>query len=326
MERYPLRGGFVLAEAAAACVVVGVLAALLLVAAAESRRQSSLGDSLANLQRFAAVTAAYGADNTDQFWTFSWRAGVDYGFGGIASTDVQAAANQAVEIMRRRGNPAIVRITGWIPHLSYSQLALADYLDLTLVQRWWASPEATQLLQWQDDPATLPPGTNNLHLRFQSSYELGPAFYSPDALQDGVPTIAQAGYQHSLFFVGDSNTRLGTRRQSDVRLPGQKVHMYDHYQRHFGPSTPYFMYAEARVPLLMADGSAAVRNTSDANRGFNPNEPLSLNPQHVLYQPSPLEPPTLSGEASELVLGRYRWTRSGLRGRDFGGPEIPWSP
>ena len=34
------------------------------------------------------------------------------------------------------------------------------------------------------------------------------------------------------------------------------------------------------------------------------------------------EPPTLSGDALEDVVGYYKWTRGGLKGIDFGGSEI----
>lgn len=316
------RRGLVLIEAMAASAIALLLAVLLTIWATDARRQASLSVTIANLEQFGEVTAHYGADYADRMWTFSWRGGEAYD-GWFATDDMQAAANQAVDIMRRRGEPQMPQITTWLPHLLYSQLVLADYLDLELPQRWWVSPEDDLLRRYQDDPSSLPPGGSNLRVRFQSSYELGPAFYSPDAMQDGVPTIEQST-QHNQFYVGTSATPLGRRTLSEIRHPAQKVMMHDRYQRHFGPRQAFFGYREARLPVLMSDGSVLVRLCGDANSGFNPNRPTSPGVMRYFYAPAPSEPPTLSGEEADLVFGFFRWTRSGLRGRDFNGPEVPW--
>src|SRR5690606_23661453 len=134
-----------------------------------SRRQASLSVSVANLERFGEVTANYGADYADRMWSFSWRGGVSYD-GWFAADDMQAAANQAEDIIRRPGDPQIAQIANLFPHRLYSQLVLADYLDLQLPQRWWASPEDALLLQYQDDPSSLPPGNSNRRMRFHCSY------------------------------------------------------------------------------------------------------------------------------------------------------------
>jgi hypothetical protein len=112
-----------------------------------------------------------------------------------------------------------------------------------------------------------------------------------------------------------------------VRYPSHKAMMYETNQRFFGSRELFFMYPEARVPVLMADGSAGVRSIKQSNPGFQPNMPTDPNPTRVLYTPElSWETPTASGEASETVNGGIRWTRSGLRGRDFAGPEVPWVP
>lgn len=33
----------------------------------------------------------------------------------------------------------------------------------------------------------------------------------------------------------------------------------------------------------------------------------------------------MNGSSEELLIAHYRFTRSGLRGRDFGGPDVPWN-
>ena len=50
-------------------------------------------------------------------------------------------------------------------------------------------------------------------------------------------------------------------------------------------------------------------------------------PTRILYTPQTNgDTPTLAGTSSEYVNCGLRFTRSSLRGRDFGGPEVPWVP
>jgi hypothetical protein len=73
----------------------------------------------------------------------------------------------------------------------------------------------------------------------------------------------------------------------------------------------------------MADGSASVRSTSSVNPGFRPAQPTHPDPTVASYQPDTnWEPPTRSGAASETLIMHLRFTRRGLRGRDFNGPEV----
>jgi hypothetical protein len=112
-----------------------------------------------------------------------------------------------------------------------------------------------------------------------------------------------------------------------VRHPSHKAMMYETNQRFFGSRELYFMYDEARIPVAFADGGVSVRSMAGANLGFRPNTPTSPLQSRFPYRPElTWETPTPSGASEELVFGRIRWTRSGLRGRDFMGPEIPWTP
>lgn len=47
-------------------------------------------------------------------------------------------------------------------------------------------------------------------------------------------------------------------------------------------------------------------------------------PAWVNYEPYALidEPPTRSGQSSEYTIGRYQWTREGLKGVDVAGREL----
>jgi len=338
---------FARAELLALLTILALIGVLLAVAFPDSRHRARLGASLTNLQRLGAGAADYAQDNADAVYSFTWRAGPGrmcedgYNFGAT-STDLQAAADQAVCIMRNlSGRTDIVRIDGWIPHLLYNHLPLIQYMGESLPSPLVVSPGDQRRLLWQkaiqenpSDPNTpyfalrcRPGGSSNAEKRwpYSSSYEIPPAFFSPDAQIGGVPTISQ-GPAHNQYNTGTA-TPLGRRVLSEIRFPSQKAMLYETNQRFFGQRELFFMYPEVRVPVLTADGSASVRSILYANQGFNPAAPFSSTPTRVAYTPDTTwESPTRSGATSEFVNGVIRWTRSGLRGRDFGGPEVPWVP
>ncbi|MGE3108322.1 MAG: type II secretion system protein [Phycisphaerales bacterium] len=339
---------FVLAELLCVIALLLVLAVVIAVLGPENRYRSQMAGSLNNLQRLGSGIADYGLQSSDSVVSFTWRAGEsrtcdDYAFP-VAGSDLDAAANQAVCILRRQtGRTDITQISGWFPHLFYNMLPLLEYLDEPLPSRLVVSPGDNVRVAWQDavrrDPADPNgpyfnmrcrpgyPSASNTDKRwpFSSSYEMPPAFYSPDAAVGNVQTIAQSN-THSLFFFGAS-TPLGRRLLSDIRHPSQKAMMYESNQRFFGSREPFFMFAEARVPVLLCDGSVVVRSSSYANQGFQPNSPTSSLPTQVNYVPDVAwETPPPNGSSNQFTPARMRFTRSGLLGRDFGGPEVPWAP
>lgn len=348
MTQRPVRA-FVLVELLALAAVAGVLVALLIVGSSDTRRQARLGDCTANMRGIGDAAAAYGADYAERVWSFSWRKGVNclaVPGGGcqpvVATSDSTAGAYQALDILRRRaGRYDIQQISSWVPHFSYSHLVLADYQSRELPDPTSVCPEDQPRLCWSSDPLAFdrcecvpfpgPPatcGTNGgKRWPYSSSYQLPPSWFSADNAQGVVNTISQAG-SHNTFMV-PSNAPLGRRLLSEVQFPSNKVMLYDTQARHFGPRTAFFAYAEARQPLLFADGAVSVRVAGDANPGGQPNIPSSPNHTIINYFPTPAphdwESPPLNGQPSESgLLGRFRFTRGGLRGRDFGGPEIPY--
>lgn len=69
-----------------------------------------------------------------------------------------------------------------------------------------------------------------------------------------------------------------------------------------------------------------MRLASDSNPGWHPALPAFPKPMEFSYKPDPWEPMTMSGAATDPVIGPFRWTRgtetqNGLAVRDFGGPE-----
>lgn len=327
------RRGLALIEVLVALVMLAVVISGLVLTAARDRRESRLAGSFDNLRFFAAGTQSYAADNANRFWTFSWQAGpqnTEYPDLNFAVSDLQAAANQAVYIMRRLGTvPEIPAISNWVPHIQYSYLPLIEHQGLALPSRVAVSPEDRVRLSWQRDAAGFlalparPSGSGGLVLRwiYSGTYELGPAFWSPDAASGPVQTVTQSSTHNTYFIPG--NTLLGNRTLDQVRYPANKAQMWDSHQRDLGRRVPFFAVQDARVPVLCADGAVGLRSTRYTNLGFQPSSPQSIGSTTFSYQPDPFwEPPAVTpGQSTDLVQGQQRWTRWGLRGRDFNGPE-----
>jgi hypothetical protein len=351
MSRFYSRCGFTIPEAVAGLAVAGLVLVFAVVGTSESRRSAGLGECLANLKRVGEGTGSYAADTQDRIWAFSWEANVvqetPWDDLALGDTIVQAHANQAVDIIRRRGvhggtenTCTIPKVNGWLP-INYAHLVLADYLGLALPSQVFACPQDRVLRSWQDDPCNKfdvgfwqplqPPDGGGVPLAadrrwvYASSYRITTAAYDYLA-SDPTPAawsrrIVQ-GFTHDLMMVSPANADLRGRPLSDVAHPSHKVHVFETHGRHGGARVPYYALAEASVPALGFDGSALARRTKEANRGWYPTLPAMDFATPVSYTPADFEPPTVGGGEIDYGTGHFRWTREGLNGRDFGGPEI----
>lgn len=324
------RLGFALNELVALVVVAATVASIFLIMSDRSRRTGRLGDDLSKLREIGALNRSYAADNADRVCTFSWRVGnytTQWPDLQNASTNLDAAAKQAVAIMRERsGNPALSRVNGWLPHINFSHLPLLDYAGDSLPQTGFISSGDRSRLQWAADPDCFmsecfpcqpPPTGSNYRWVYSSSFAISTAFIDLSPAGNRM----WPGPQHGTVFV-PGNVELGAALMTDVAHPSQNVMVGDSFARHFGVRQPGFFLAEARIPVLFADGAAALRSSGDSNLGANPNQWHSATPPEITYmQYACWEPPTVSGK-TDVGVGRYRWTRMGLKGRDFGGPEV----
>lgn len=321
------RPAFALIEVLVSLAIVAALLTVFALSAADSRRAASLGDSINNLKQYAWAGSAYTGDCAERVWTFSWRAGTsqpsEYGDLQFAPTDLDAAACQAADIIRRRHNGNFPRISAWVPHIMTSHLVLADQFNLPLPLPWVASPADVNRLAWQrwpNNPVPLPLGPpENVRWVYSSSYEFGPAFWSRDQRQGSQNTVEQSSTHNTYIIL--SGVILGDRSLTQVVYPSRKAMVWESHQRFFGPRTAFYAYPEARVPVLTVDGSVVARASSEANDGFSPNNPTSPFPTRFTYSPLNYESPALPG-VSAVVAGKMRWTRGGLTGRDFGAPEV----
>jgi prepilin-type N-terminal cleavage/methylation domain-containing protein len=344
-----LRRGFTLIEVLVVIAIIALLVAILLPAVGEARKAGRLTVCQGNMKQMGLAFTSYGADFNNRSPSFSWNQ-----YQGMAQienlpwlrpphpSDLQAAARQAVEILRRRAERTdIMEISGWIPHVLYSHLILNDYLQQRLPEPMVVCPEDKTRLLWHDTvrgkpaaqaraaflalPDTLRPptdGDQNSVQRwpYSCSYMYITSAYSSDWARAGRTTVQLATQDHYHYDIG--NGPLGRRSQDEIMFTSNKVLMYDAFARHSGKRTLWYAYPNVTQPLLFADASVRVEKTGDANVGFRPNQPTSDLPLRYPYRPRRWEPPTRNGSQAELVNGFYAWCRGGLRGQDFSGEEI----
>jgi prepilin-type N-terminal cleavage/methylation domain-containing protein len=325
------RGGFTLIELLLVIAIVALLVGTLLPALSKARAAGRSAVCVSQMKQFGVATGSYAADYKDRIWAFSWKANAKYDTWpdlNSHTTDVQAAAHQAIDILRRRADREdIPRPAAWIPHTLYMHLVLHDYLAQRLPERMVACPEDTHRLNWQTDPRNnydrgvwLPyqhePHAQRKRVPYSSSYQVVMAVYDANPIERRIQPMNYCCY------VVRNDTVLGGRLLTEVRFPSSKVHLMDSEQRHAGGRGLYYAVPQARQPLLMFDQSVNVHRTAESNPGWQPNDPTNPQPSVFGYSPEPWEAPTSTGEPGELVVGYYKWTRGGLLGVDFGAEEI----
>jgi prepilin-type N-terminal cleavage/methylation domain-containing protein len=328
-------GGFTLIELLVVIAIIALLISLLLPALGKARGAARTGICFSNLKQMSTATHSYTADFQDRLFAFTWKA------GGLRYTqdptlqnppdDMRAAVYQVVDIIRKRGDrPDFPIPGGWIPHVLYTHVVLQDYLAARLPEKMVVCPEDVWRNRWQayrdfDAGVFLPMQPNPLtdpamkRWPYSSSYQTPPATY--DNSRQGA-RIQQAGVSNSYFSFGTA-TKLAGRKLADVVSPANKVSLMEEAGRHGDRRQRYYADKNAKVALALFDGSVNLRRTRDANRGWMPNSPTVMSPTTFTYNPSsrPWDPPPNSA-GGDVVEGHYRWTRSGLRGIDFGGTEV----
>lgn len=317
--------GFALAEAVGLVVIGAILLSILVIAGVGQRREARLASDFAKLRRIAGYTESYAADFQGHIWGFSWTKEMvplptQYPDLKSAATDLQACANQAVDILRRVGDREdIPVITGWIPHISYSHLPLVDWVGLELPTLDFVSESDRYRWLWANDPAGfdagkyLPyqptPSPVNKRWPYSGSFEIGPATWDRSIVGN---RVNQHGFAFDVFAV-PSGGIYGPARVTDVTYPFAKTHVYARSEWVRTGEIPALAEC-ARVPMLFFDGAASRLLAAECNPGWNPNGPVSSVPT-TIYTEDPCAP-------GSFLIGRFRWTRGGLAGRDFGGPEV----
>jgi hypothetical protein len=335
MPRCRCCGGFARVEAVALLFIMLVMAALLLASGSYERRTAMLNRDLANLRQIGAWTFAYANDFEDRHPSFSSAPNVpNPDLRALASgTPMKQAVGQAVDIIRRiTGRHQFPVPFNWVPHAFYTHLVLADYARRDLPDTTFVSTGDKYRLNWLDDPINK--YDNGFWQPFQTPesgsvpgsarrWPYSASFQTPPAWWDRSITGFHVSQSTHMSYSVPSGAVLGGQNMSNAVYPAQKVMLHDHGSWHVSRTPRYFAYEGSAVTVLMGDGAAALRVTSDSNVGWNPRQPSSARATVFAYFPSKWEPPVVDvARRSDRYTGHYRWTRGGIRGRDFDGPEV----
>lgn len=337
---------FSLIELLVAIAIIALLISILLPALASARRAGRRAVCLSNMSQLGKAYVGYSADYRDRIATFSWKPGRSYSqfselnpVPGGGPWDISNVGGQYSVASSYQAVDAVARLTGrpasdfpvppnWQPHAYYTYLVLSDYLTRQLPEGAVICPEDSTRLSWRKDPPlSVPEGSHFTpdelwRLPFSSTYSTVPCSYAPDAANELGSTVGPAiGIAHNVVMPG--NLPLGGRSYTEIAFPSSKVSMFDLIARH-GTKPAYYGYPDAVAPALFWDSSVRQVRSRDSNFGANPNDPFNPAPVQITYRPDiniMREPPTRSGQPTELTSAYYQWTRGGLKGVDVGGGD-----
>lgn len=332
---------FTLIELLVAISVIALLIGILLPSLGKSRKSGRSLQCHSNMKQFGVALHNYAADFRYVTSAFSWKPGQSLSrfpdLQGGASY-LQSHCNQAVDIVRRRtarNDGYYAPITDRFLDRNFGHLPLIDggYFSEKIPETVTACPEDRMTVVWQRNLDITPglaetgdPDPNSSLafkriLPFWSTYQSVPNAWSRE-IDISPLTQASGGPGYHLLYYYTNQTVLENRNIADVMFPSQKVWIFDLFDRHHYGRTIWHSYEMAAQPLLFFDGAVSVRKTSDSNRGWHPSSPGNPNVVTTYqYWPTSFEPRTVSNAAADTVTGYFRWTRSGLKGVDFGGAE-----
>jgi len=341
------RPGYTLRDLAAACAAIAVLASLLVVTTSKNRAAAGLNRDFGNLRQIGQWTHAYAADSEDRVPALNeapdtiWPVLRPIPGSG---QEMSNGAKHAVDIIRRlTGREDFPLPSNWYPFAYYNHLALADHVARPLPDRAWIATGDVHRMNWTDDPVNKhdrgfwqpfqqpqgggPPAARDKRWPYSASFQLGAAWYDKGQSDWTSMDLGRTSQVLHNSYSVPSNVDLSGQRMAGAAFPSQKVLWHDYGDWYHTRRSFFFASvgseADPRVAALLADSSAGARASVDANPGWNPEHPTNSGAMDFAYQPRDWEPPTASGNPAEAIrAGYYRWTRGGLKGRDFDGTEI----
>lgn len=343
-----VRRAFTLIELLLVVAIIALLISILLPAIGKARKAARVSICMSNQRQVAAGNHNYASEWKGKLCAFTWGPTTSQSswteLNNHQNDYIQAHANQAVDIVRRRTGDATTYglIDGRMVDRNFGHLPLLDggYLTEKLPDPVAACPEDRQTLIYQKYVGNYqaaisqggdidPPSEVNYKkiYPFWMTYQYVPNAWSPEI---GPYVIRQAsgspGY-HMLYQVFEGLTPFVSRSIDDVGFPSQKVWMFDLFDRHYYKRPLWHAFTVTSQPLIMFDGSVSIRSTKNSNRGWRPpdNNNAAATAPITVYAYWPVvgqEPATLSGAAQQNVEGMFRWTRAGIKGIDFGGGEV----
>ncbi len=321
------RQAFTLIELLVVIAIIALLVGILLPVLAAARRTAREAVCSANMSNHGKAAAAYASDHKDRFATFSWRRDIPYTvFGssrayGPYGTDYEAAQWQVVDLLNKYAATSSDDTSAPFPYTEYNSIFLAEYFSQHIPEPIGICPADRQQLQWAADPqATIAQFPDDTLRWARSSYTVPLAFFAEIDRESSTAMLRLADNSsvqvHPL-------TPLGTRKLSDVYFPSQKVMYHERFSRHARLAPAYFTHPQAVVTVAVADGSVRSLHTSDANQGGYAQADGTVARQSVSYLPSTIfGDPAWPDAAPASQPPRYAATVGGLKGVDFGGPEV----
>jgi len=350
------KNAFTLIELLVVIAIIALLIGILLPALGQAQRSAKNVLSQSNMRSLNTGAANYATDNQDRIFSYTWRGGVPYlmpdGRTKTDSSDSRAAMRQNQEILQRvtgriNGRAKIKFFDGRLPHRRYSHLVLLDFLTNVQPEPSAASPFDRNLIDWQSNTLeyiepgnSLPYGNSSgdytgyadsqgwtdekvlQRWPFASTYQMVPAAWNTDGIA-GAPTWAPVADSPHLFTsTGQGDPPVGRRKLTQVAHSSGKVMMFEEFDRFSDKDGLYFAYPEAKPNLAFFDGSVRSEQTADCNAGWNPAQPRAEWLQK--YVPLDTFPLPKDGLLNNNVTycQRFRWTRYGLQGIDFGGKDV----
>jgi prepilin-type N-terminal cleavage/methylation domain-containing protein len=350
--------GFTLIELLVVIAIIALLIGILLPTLAEARKIAKLLICQSNMSNNTKGAFSYAAEFKDTLFSLQSYRGktkvwdtnglnITVTYAATAEAERQSAADDAVNIMKRRG-VVIDRITAaWIAPVLYNHLKLQDFLAQSLPTKVVACSEDRSLLEWQKDPQNyrtlgfpVPDSSGNANWDrrwpYSSSYQSQTSWWASD-----YDTPADAAWYFTTANTYTSrgggqsgpNPDIGRRLLSDVRFPGEKIKDFDRESRHYTKKSFYWNYDDARQPLSFFDGSVRVKITGDANRGWDWGTTASMRNMSASYdytynnQDATNWLPALrdgSRGSATFSAAYFATTRGGLQGVDYGAAEPIW--
>lgn len=322
---------FTLIELLVVTAIVGVLVGLLLPALASARAAARAAVCTVNLANYSRAVSAYAADNKDRFATFSWqRNGVyrlygDSAASGPFGSDILAAGRQFTDLVRRFGPFPDFNYTASIAYPNYGNAVVAEYLSHRLPEPVMVCPEDREQLRYAADPL----GTSQAlaatdPVRWaRSSYVVSTPFWAGDrdTLLDRVRSY-RTGMQ-APGYTWTPGAATGRRRLGEVVFPSQKVVFFEEFSRHTRHRGAYYSHPEALVSCAIADGSIRMLKTQETNQGGAITANGSVERIVATYTGgAQYMLPEWPAGASPTQPVRFLQTLGGLKGIDFGAPEV----
>ena len=285
------KNAFTLIELLVVISIIALLIGILLPALGQAQRSAKNVISQANQRSLNTGAANYSADNKDAIFSYTWRARETY---VLPSGQIRNPTDdQSLEYLED-GNS--------LPYGNQGE----DYSDYDDDPNWTSTPVKQR---WP----------------FAMTYQMVPAAWSGDGIAESPTYAPVAGTPHLFTAVNETDTRkvrLGRRKFTQVAHPSSKVMMFEEFDRFSDKDGLYFAYPEAKPNLAFFDGSVRQESTADSNPGWNPANPQE-NVWAQIYKPLHTFPDPKNGIGDGTqYCQRFRWTRYGLQGIDFGGKDV----